>query len=58
MLASGLGRAAASALAVAGLTYTSMWQVAIVLGVIVAGGLALRLFGRMRGARKDRRHAP
>lgn len=58
MYGSGLGRAGTAALAVGGVAYTSVWHVAIAVGVILVGGLAVRLSGHLHRAAEVRRHAP
>ena len=39
---SGLARTGGAAIVIGGLSITPLWQIAIALGVVLAGGLALR----------------
>lgn len=45
---SGLARTGGAAIVIGGVTFTPLWQVAIALGVVLAGGLAVKLGHRLR----------
>jgi hypothetical protein len=45
---SGLARTGGMAIVIGGVTFTPLWQVAIVLGVVLTGGLAVKFGHRLR----------
>lgn len=45
---SGLARTGAMTLVIGGVSFTPLWQIAIALGFVVAGGLAVNVVHRLR----------